>query len=261
MSQYGVRMLHVGDGDVPGPELFWMSEWDQWFRLAFQVALIEGDGVTALVGTAAAEDLGPMNAAWASFLGERAAMRRTDSQWIITQLEGLGIAPADVTHVILTPLQLYTTSNVPRFPNAQVCISQRGWQHYHSSHSHPHDDRWSSIPPDVLTYLTQEAWDKVRLLNDEDEIKPGLRTWWAGSHHRATICVEVDTPEGVVTITDAYFHRRNLEDDHPIGICENIYEAMAAHERVRRVADRALTIYDPEQLECYPDGVVAKAPR
>lgn len=257
---FGVRLLHLGDGDVPGPEVYWMSDWDQWYRLAFQAVLIQGPGVNALISTGPAEDLGPMNAQWASFLGERAAMRRAPGQWLPDQLAALGLEPADITHVLLTPLQLYTTSNVPLFSRAQICLTERGWTHFHRTKRHPHDDRWSCLPPEVLHYLTHTAWDRVRLLADEDEIVPGLRTWWTGSHHRASMAVEVDTPAGVVTVTDAYFTRRNLETDHPIGICENIYEAMAAHERVRRVADVPLTLYDADQLTRYPDGVVAVPP-
>lgn len=253
---FEIRLLHVGDGDVPGPEVYWMSDWDQWHRLAFQAFLIRGDGVNALVSTGPAEDLGPMNRQWASFLGERAAMRREPGQWLPDQLRALGVDPGEITHVILTPLQLYTTSNVTHFRNAEICLAERGWLHFHRTKSHPHDDRWSSIPPEVLTYLTHEAWDRVRLLADEDQIAPGLRTWWAGSHHRASMAVEVDTTEGVVTITDAYFHRRNLDERHPIGICENIYEALAVFDRVARVADHTLTLYDPDQLQRYPDRVI-----
>ncbi len=133
---------------------------------------------------------------------------------------------------------------MPLFPNAEFCVTERGWTHYHRTKAHPHDDRWTSISQEVLHYLVDEAWDRVRLLGDEDEIAPGLRTWWSGAHHRASMVVEVDTPAGVVTVTDSYFTRRNLDTDHPIGICENIYEAMAAQERVRRVADIPLTVYD-----------------
>ncbi len=255
--RYGVRLLHVGDGEIPGPELFWMSEWDRWFPIAFQVALIQGNNINALVSTGAAEDLTAMNDKWAEGLGERARMRRTKGQFIMEQLAAIGIAPETVTHVILTPLQLYTVSNVARFPKAKICLSRKGWIHYHTTHDHPHDDRWHCIPRDVLTYMTCEAWDRVRLLEDEDEIAPGLRTWWAGSHHRASIVVQVDTTEGVVTVTDAYFVKRNIEDDHPIGICESIYEALAVHERIRRTADHPLTLYDPAQLASYPGGEVA----
>jgi hypothetical protein len=259
-ATYGVRLLHMGDGEVPGPEVFWMSDWDQWYTLAFQAVLIEGPGVKALVNTGPAEDLTAMNERWATFLGERAAMKREPGQWMPEQLDRLGTRPEEITHVLLTPLQAYTTANVPLFPNAEFCITERGWTHYHRTKSHPHDDRWTSISQEVLHYLVDEAWDRVRLLGDEDEIAPGLRTWWSGAHHRASMVVEVDTPAGVVTITDSYFTRRNLDTDHPIGICENIYEAMAAQERVRRVADIPLTVYDRGQLEAYPDGVVAGRP-
>lgn len=257
---YEVQLLHVGSGEVPGPEVYWMSDWDKWYTLAFQVVLVRGPGVNAIIGTGPAKDLGPMNEQWASFLGERAAMQRPDGHWIGDLLATHGLAPSDITHVLLTPLQLYTTANVALFTEAEICLTERGWVHFHTTKDHPHDDRWSSIPPDVLSYLTHDGWDKVRLLADEDEIAPGLRTWWAGSHHRASMAVEIDTHAGVVTVTDSYFTARNLETDQPIGICENIYEAATAHARVRRTADIALTIYDQGQLARFPDGVVVAAP-
>ena len=120
------------------------------------------------------------------------------SEMCIRDRSRVNVAPEDVTHIFLTPLQLYTVSNVPRFPNAQICISKRGWIQYHTTHQHPHDDRWFVIPKDVLEYLVFDGWDKVRLLEDEEELASGLRTWWTGGHHRASIAVEIDTKEGVV---------------------------------------------------------------
>lgn len=253
---FGVRLMHLGDGDVPGPEVYWMSDWDKWHTLAFQAVLIESKSVKALISTGPAQDLGPMNAQWASFLGERAAMRRSSGQWIPELLSSVGVSTQDITHVLLTPLQLYTTSNIPLFENAEICMTERGWTHFHRTKRHPHDDRWSCLAPDVLHYLTHEAWDRVRLLGDEDEVVPGLRTWWAGSHHRASMVVEIETAEGIVTVTDAYFTRRNLDENRPIGICENIYEALSAYDRLRRVSDIPLTLYDRGQLVQYPGGIV-----
>ena len=258
MSNYSVQMLKVGEADLPGPEVFWMSDWGKSYTAAFQVALIRGNGITALVNTGAAEDLTQLNEKWISFLGPDAGMRREDSWWILNQLSRVNVAPEDVTHIFLTPLQLYTVSNVPRFPNAQICISKRGWIQYHTTHQHPHDDRWFVIPKDVLEYLVFDGWDKVRLLEDEEEIAPGLRTWWTGGHHRASIAVEIDTKEGVVVISDAFFMYQNLERNHPIGITENMYEALAAQERTLRVAQHPIPLYDPLVFERYPDGIVSK---
>lgn len=259
-TRYSVRTLAVGSSIVPGPELFWMSHFDEWFPLTFQCVLIEGDGVVALVNTGPAADLEPMNAGWASFLGEKARMSREPGQFILEQLERHGVRPEDVTHVILTPLQLYTVSNVLTFPNAQICIAERGWMHFHTTHAHPHDNRATSIPDEILTELVTSAWPRVRLLADEDELAAGLRTWWSGGHHRASMVVEVDTTAGIVAISDTFFYEQNLLEDTPIGINENMYEVLAAHARVRKTADLVVPLYDPKNFEKYPEGLVAGGP-
>lgn len=253
---YQVTCLPMGTGEVPGPEVFWMNDWDTWYPLAFQVVLIRGNGIVALVNTGPAKDLESMNDGWASFLGERARLTRKPGEFLLDQLALHDVRPEDVTHIFLTPLQLYTVSNVLEFPRALIHISRRGWVHFNTSHDHPHDDRDTSIPPEILRELVTTAWPRVVLLDDEEEIAIGLRTWWAGSHHRATIAVEVDTSVGTIVISDAFFYLDNLTRNRPIGICENIYEALTAYERAGR-ADVILPLYDPSNFERFPGGVVA----
>jgi hypothetical protein len=254
---FEVQVLSVGRTEIPGPELFWMSEWDRWFPLSFNVVLIRGDGVTALVNTGAPADLGPLNQIWKSILGERAVYVRGPDDTIEAGLERTGVRPDEVTHVVVTPFQLYSTAGIPLFGNAQICLSKRGWTHFHTTKNHPHDNRWTSFSPEVLVHLVTEGWDRVRLLEDEDEIVPGLRTWWAGTHHRASIAVEIDSTAGTVVASDAFFHYENVEDDRLLGINESMYEALACYERTRRVADHVVPLYDPKVFDRYPGGVVA----
>jgi len=257
MSAYSVTTMAVGTSIIPGPELYWMSHFEEWFPLTFQSVLIRGEGVTALVNTGPALDLEPMNAGWAGFLGEKARMQRGEGEFILDQLAAQGVAPAEVTHVILSPLQLYTVSNALEFPNAQICIARRGWLHFHETHEHPHDNRATSIPDDILVPLVTSAWPRVRLLDDEDELAPGLRTWWCGGHHRASIVVEADTARGVVAISDSYFYERNVSENIPLGIGEDMYEVLACYRRVRATADVVLPVYDPENFRRFPGGRVA----
>jgi hypothetical protein len=234
-----------------------MSGWDEWLTLSFNVVVAQGDGVVALVNTGAPDDLSPINDVWTAGLGPRATYRRSNEETIEAQLAAIGIAPADVTHLVVTPFQLYSTGGIPRFPNAQICVSRKGWIHFHTTHQHPHDVRWASISQDVLKYLVIDAWDRVRLLDDEDEVVPGLRTWWAGTHHRASMAVEIDSNAGVVVASDAFFFYANVEDGRPLGISENMYEGIATYERTRRVADHIVPLYDPRVFERYEGGVVA----
>ena len=207
--------------------------------------------------TGPADDLGPMNAGWETFLGPRAAMRREPGERLLEHLDRLGVDPGDVTHVVLTPLQLYTVANVLRFPRAQVCISERGWDHFHHGRPVLHDARDTSLPPEILEPLMTTERDRVRLLGPEDEVVPGVRTWWSGAHHRASLVVEVDTALGVAALSDSFFHVANVTEDHPIGICESTWEAFDTYDRVRRTADVVIPLYDPGNLERFPDGVVA----
>ncbi|CAN5444069.1 N-acyl homoserine lactonase family protein [soil metagenome] len=257
MTQYEVTTMAVGESIIPGPELFWMNNFEEWFPLTFQSVLIRGNGIVALVNTGPALDLEPMNAGWASFLGEKARLHRGEGEFILDQLAAHDVRPEDVTHVILTPLQLYTVSNVLAFPNAEICIARQGWVHFHTTHDHPHDNRATSIPDEILTELVTTAWPRVRLLENEDEIAEGLRTWWSGGHHRASVVVEADTSQGVVAISDSYFHERNVVDNIPLGINENMYEILACYERVRRTADIILPLYDPANFDRFPHGLVA----
>jgi hypothetical protein len=256
---FGVRSVKVGQVDVPGPELFWMDGWDQWYKLFFQVVLIQGPGVTALVNTGPPPDLAPINDLWVAQLGPRARLRRAPEEEIVAALAAAGARPEEVTHVVLTPFQLYTTGNVPLFTNAEIFVSKKGWVHYHTTHEHPHDARWNSIAKDVLVHLVTDAWPRVRLLEDEDTIVPGIRTWWTGAHHRASIAVEVDSTEGLVVISDSFFYYENVEDNRILGINENMYEALVAYERARRTAAHLVPLYDPKVFDRYPNGVVAKS--
>ena len=50
-QDYAVRVLSVGESLIRGPEIFWMRNWDDMLPLAFNVTLVQGHGITALVNT------------------------------------------------------------------------------------------------------------------------------------------------------------------------------------------------------------------
>jgi hypothetical protein len=252
---YSIRALPVGRMDVPGPQVFWMDAWDTWLPLRFTVLLVQGNGVTALVNSGPPDDLGPLNAHIRSVLGPRAEFVRDER--LVPQLERAGVAPDEVTHIVLTPLQLYSTSGIGSFPNASICISKRGWVAFNTVRDHPHDVRESMFLPEVLRHVVGEAWPRVRLLEDEDELAPGLRVWWAGVHHRASVALEIDTAAGVAVASDAFFYRENVLENRPLGIGESLQEAIDCYARVRRVADLVVPLYDPKLFETFADGIVA----
>jgi glyoxylase-like metal-dependent hydrolase (beta-lactamase superfamily II) len=255
---YTIQLLKMGQSDVPGPEVYWMSHFDQWLTLYFYMVVIQGGGRTILINTGPPGDLTEVNRQWASYAGPRCRMVREENERPAAALATLGIAPEQVDHVLITPLQSYATGNIPLFCNAEICLARRGWiEDFHAPRFPLHAPRSSRIPDDVLRYLEIEAPGRLRLLADEDRILPGLTCFWTGVHHRSSIAYCVETAKGRVVVTDAAFHYGNLERPHSLGILESMEECNIAYERIHRESEIVIPLYDPEALQRFPGGVVA----
>ena len=173
-------------------------------------------------------------------------------------LRSQGLGPEDISKVIVTPLQAYATANIHLLRNAEICISRKGWiEDFQAPYYHLHVPRHLRIPPDVNHYLQNEGWEKVRLLQDEEEILPGIRVFWAGVHHRSSLAVCIETGHGTVILTDCFFKYRNIEQGLYLGVMESMMEADATWSRIRKEAKIVASIYDPEVFRRFPRGVVA----
>ncbi len=245
-------------GQVPGPEVFWMDRFGEWLDLDIHLLVIRGQGRTVLVNTGPPLGyLDHMNAIWREELGDRAQIRVAPEQRIDAILARHGIRADSVDAVIITPLQAYALGNLDHFPKAQIAISRTGWIDLFAPEFYD-PRRHMAVPDHLLEYLLFTAWPerRVRLLADEDEVFPGIRTWWAGCHHRSSICVTVDTADGVVGFSDTVFYYQNLEEDRPLGIQESMAECRHAYARIRQEVDRFVSPYDPTTLTRYAGGHV-----
>jgi glyoxylase-like metal-dependent hydrolase (beta-lactamase superfamily II) len=255
---YRINVLKMGQCQVRGPEVYWMDRWDDWEQIYFYMVLVRGKGTVAVINTGPPRDLSALNARWTASFGERGALVRQPEEMPDAALNRLGVKPADVNLVLITPLQAYAVANIPMFSNARVGLSRRGWiEDFHAPAYEMHVPRKLRIPDDVLAYLTVQAPEKVRLLDDEEEILPGLRAFWVGTHHRSSMAYLIETEKGRVAVTDCCFKYGNIEGMHPLGIMESLPECMGAYKRIRQEADIVIPLYDPEVLERFPEGKVA----
>ncbi len=199
-----------------------------------------------------------MNARWANF-DPRHQLRVAPEEELAPALATVGVRLDEVDLVVITPFQAYVIGNVLRFPKAEIGLSRRGWIDFHAPRwrEHPHDFRPFCIPDDVLVGLVTHAWPRVRLLEDEEELLPGLSVFWTGVHHRSSLAVKAWTEQGVVIASDSFFRYENVEQNRPLGINESLEEAMVAYDRIRREADVLLPLYDPRVFERHPAGHVA----
>jgi glyoxylase-like metal-dependent hydrolase (beta-lactamase superfamily II) len=258
---YAVRLIAVGSADVRGPEAFWMDRWDDWVRLVFYVVLVQGGGRTILVNTGPPDDLSDINRVWQSYGGDaRAALVVAPEQRMPDALVGLGVDPAAVDAVILSPFSAYATGGLHHFSAASILISRHGWTHFITtlqSDANQTGERATQIPMEHLAHLVTDWWPRVRLLEDEDDVAPGIHTTRTGVHDRGSLAVSIATARGTVVYSDSAYHNENIEQRHPIGLAYDLDQARAAYDVIADRADILLAGFDPIHLERYPSGVVA----
>jgi len=257
--KYSVQAFNGGTFWVPGPEVYWMENWNTREEMNAIIYLIRGGGHNILINTGPPQDLTVINNAWLGFFGyPEAQIVRTDDQLPQNILRSQGLTPADIDTVLVTPLQAYATANIHMFTNATIGISRRGWiEDFQAPYYHLHIPRHLRIPVEVNNYLQNEGWEKVRLLADEEEVLPGLRVFWAGVHHRSSMAVAVDTDKGTVILTDCFFKYGNVEAGRYLGVMESMMEADSTWARIRKEADIFASIYDPEVFTRHPGGIIA----
>jgi hypothetical protein len=103
------------------------------------------------------------------------------------------------------------------------------------------------FPPHIRQYVFEEAWDRVRLVEDQ-QIVDGVSVRWTGAHHRSSMSVMLKTRDGTVAITDSAFTFRNLDENIPIGIAENIFECYDAYDFLKKSSKIVIPAYDPENM-------------
>ncbi len=256
---YTVRAFNAGTFWVPGPEVYWMNRWGTLEEMNTLIFLVQGGGRNILINTEPPRDLSVLNDAWVKFFGyPEAQIARSEEQLPENILRAQGLAPGDISTVIVTPLQAYATANIHLFRSAEICISRKGWiEDFQAPYYHLHVPRHLRVPPEVNHYLQNEGWEKLRLLADEEEILPGIRVFWAGVHHRSSIAVCIETAKGTALITDSFFKYGNIEQGYYLGVMESMMEADATWRRIRTEGKLIASIYDPEVFHRYPAGLLA----
>ncbi|NIO20525.1 MAG: MBL fold metallo-hydrolase, partial [Candidatus Aenigmarchaeota archaeon] len=207
---YKIDILKCGRTQSPGPELFWMSDWDQTYPLNVYIYVVRGEDRTILVDTGL-RDLNEINPMCVPSSSQFSIEPGEDT---VSVLQSQGIKPEDVTDVIPTHFHYDHISNVKLFKKAEIFASKRGFLNV-AAPKHPQLAPPVAFPKDVVSYMIEEAWERVHLINEE-EIYPGITIFWTGGHTPGNQAISIKTDKGIVTITgDVVFFYRNIEENIP----------------------------------------------
>jgi glyoxylase-like metal-dependent hydrolase (beta-lactamase superfamily II) len=256
-ERYSIRVFRGGGEYGPAVSVYWNNRLSEYLDLYYYIVLIQNERRRILVNTGMPADFSEFESFVKSW-HPACRLYRDESERPEEILAGAGLTAADIDLVLITPLTVYTTGNLRLFPRAEIALNRRGWVDFWAPRRHG-----PRLPLDIAMcrntriYLADAGLSRVRLLDDEEQICPGVRCFHTGGHHESSMAIAVETKKGTVILGDCFFTYDNLEKNVPIGWAENLNEIYAAYARVRAEADIAVPLYDPEVLKRFPGGIIA----
>lgn len=228
-----------------GPRIFYLGDVQESVQIAAIFWLLRGEGRTVLV------DVGVDFSDGQRILP---SMRQAPSERPAALLEAKGVEPADVTDVVLTHLHWdHTSPMLDRYGNARVYVQKRELD----AVLRPRHEWFSRFTfPQTVAKLEGEWRDRVRVVDGEEEVVPGVTCLWTGGHTPGHQSVIVRTGGGNVALAgDVVFTFRNWEQRIPGGFNSSLVECFDAFEALQARADLVLPGHDESVIERYGERI------
>lgn len=248
LPQYTVTAVRLGSLRVPKAAMTYMSGFAEEVNLPVWAALIEGNGLRALVDTGI-RDHGKwdreLNPCW-----------REDDETIEAGLAELGWSVKDVDLVINSHLHYDHAENNVLLPHAQFFVSLAEWDYARepiATQRWLYDYSWTS---EALTYQNY-----TMVAQDHYDVRPGIRLLQTPGHSRGHQSVLVNTAQGVLCIAgDAACFMDNFSIPTPPGGLTSAEQALTSIERIRLHSDVVLMNHDPTLTKYQTGGFPQIAP-
>jgi len=248
MPDYKIHPLKNGRCVIAGHHAFYKGNPRERYEYALFVWLILGPDKPIVVDVGL-RDVAEMNRGAAGVLAE--PITQEPQEAMPAQLARFDLRPEDVGYVLLTHLHFDHVNELDRFTSATIFVGKKEFELATANQW-----RGSWAPAETLELLCNRWRDRVRLVEDE-QILPGIRTFWIGGHTPGSIAIAVQTRLGTAVLTgDTVSLLANIERDIPVGVYRNLSEVRSAMQRIRQEADIILPSHDPNVFERFPEGVI-----
>ena len=171
-------------------------------------------------------------------------------------LRALGIDPAKVDRVVLSHMHWDHVGNTTYFANAQFFIQAAEMAFYTGPAAH-YGRFIRSIEVDDVVNLVRANYDgRMRFIEGEAELTPGITLHLVGGHTAGSQVVRVHTARGwVILAADAAHYYEEIEQLRPFPTLHDLAAMYKGYETVNRLADspeHVIPGHDALVMERYP---------
>jgi glyoxylase-like metal-dependent hydrolase (beta-lactamase superfamily II) len=171
-------------------------------------------------------------------------------------LARLGVDPAAVRQVVVTHLHYDHIGNLDLFGEAELIVAQRELDFWTSPiAARPHFAEHTD-PAAVAGLARASADGRVRAVDEELEVAPGVVALRVGGHSPGQLVLSVSTAGGgVVLASDAVHYYDELETERPFAVLHDLADVYRAYDTVRGLAAGGRDLipgHDPLVMERHP---------
>lgn len=200
-------------------------------------------------------------------VGERRPGKRqilADQSAVIAQL---GYDAAAVGDVVLTHLHFDHAGCMDLFPAARFWLQEEEMAFWTGRYAGRASFLHAVEPDDVIAAVRLNFERRVRWVDGEARLRPGITLHAVGGHSAGLQVVRVETTEGIVLLaSDAAHYYENLELDRPFNSVHSLADMYGAFDLVSELAGPDGVIvpgHDPSVMDRFPavedlDGVVVR---
>src|SRR5512132_227503 len=168
-------------------------------------------------------------------------------------VERAGVKPADVPIALITHLHYDHWAGHRLFPAAEYWIQADEIAFWTGPFGRTPAFRQSANVDSLANLVTLTSGNRVRVLDGDRDVAPGIRVHRVGGHTAGLQIVTVQTARGRVVLTsDASHFYHNVETRQPVQIITSLPEMLTAFETIHALAGAERLIvagHDPQVAE------------
>ena len=245
---YEIFALKLGDKEVDSSTIFYQHDFGNKTLKSFYFFYLKSNEYSILLDTG----ISP----------EEMAVRGIKPHFSRQELlASIGAKPENIDAIILTHLHSDHFSGIEIYPEGIFYVQRlefRFWsediRRFRSLLYPPFSKDRPVANIEALHYLNQQ--NRVRFLDGDGDIFPGVRGIWCGAHTPGSQMVLVQTHRGpVLCCSDFIDSYRNLEDQIPIGVLTCLpewLEGIGKIEQMRLPRESIIPGHDPRLMKAFP---------